>query len=353
MEMNNPNLIASFKIILNGKALETNYNVAVKSVSFQEELNVPGMFSLQLSLIQAEEYSFEGISLKEFEPGREVKLLMGLDQNKELIRGEITALDIDFSEGCSATVRGYDPLHRLRFGTKKGSIQNMKESELISDLIRDSGLKLKFSGEDSQNKYLFQNNVPNFEYLMERARNIGYEVLVSGSDLLFRPPQDNAPSVVTLQNRLDLKNFSVQLGALTQGSEMEQREYDPMKKTAIVSKTQKGNQSDTGFTISEKYRKSTTVNTSGQVFSEAEAERKAKALQDELLQGFIQGSGTCIGNPSVRAGNTVEIKGCGSRFSGKYYITSTTHSFNWNEGYMTQFQVRRKEIKDSKSNKGS
>jgi phage protein D len=52
------------------------------------------------------------------------------------------------------------------------------------------------------------------------------------------------------------------------------------------------------------------------------------------------GQGKCLGNPEIRAGNTMEIKGLGKRISGVYYIISTVHSIKKGV-YNTSFKVRR------------
>ena len=39
-------------------------------------------------------------------------------------------------------------------------------------------------------------------------------------------------------------------------------------------------------------------------------------------------TGTTVGLPDLRAGQRVRIKGVGSRFSGTYFVTKTTHTIN-------------------------
>jgi phage protein D len=55
---------------------------------------------------------------------------------------------------------------------------------------------------------------------------------------------------------------------------------------------------------------------------------------------FITGEGTAIGNTDIRAGEVVELNGLGKRFSGLYYITSSTHEVG-PKGYRTRFTVGR------------
>ena len=46
------------------------------------------------------------------------------------------------------------------------------------------------------------------------------------------------------------------------------------------------------------------------------------------------------GLPSLCAGVKVNIEGIGARFSGTYYVTSTTHTLG-ESGYITRFDARR------------
>jgi len=65
-------------------------------------------------------------------------------------------------------------------------------------------------------------------------------------------------------------------------------------------------------------------------------------LRDLLprLNNRLTGSGSTIGNPSIKAGAVINLEGLGEQFSGLYRITSATHSID-SGGYRTNFQVRK------------
>lgn len=70
------------------------------------------------------------------------------------------------------------------------------------------------------------------------------------------------------------------------------------------------------------------------------------ALQEILsellprLNNRLTGSGSCIGDPRIKAGAVINFEGLGDQFSGLYRITSATHSLD-GSGYRTSFQVRK------------
>jgi phage protein D len=55
---------------------------------------------------------------------------------------------------------------------------------------------------------------------------------------------------------------------------------------------------------------------------------------------MVKASATTVGLPDLRAGRRVQIAGVGSRFSGTYFVTDTSHTIG-DGGYTTRFNARR------------
>jgi uncharacterized protein len=67
----------------------------------------------------------------------------------------------------------------------------------------------------------------------------------------------------------------------------------------------------------------------------------------DQLKRMVKATGTTVGLPKLRAGCKVQIGApgknkLGSRLSGTYFVTATTHVFNSN-GYTTKFEARRED----------
>src|SRR6185295_576726 len=71
------------------------------------------------------------------------------------------------------------------------------------------------------------------------------------------------------------------------------------------------------------------------------AKTLALARLETLALKYISGEWVCHGNPALVAGAVVEISGVGTKFSGKYYVSSATHTMNMEQGYRTKLNVRR------------
>jgi phage protein D len=75
------------------------------------------------------------------------------------------------------------------------------------------------------------------------------------------------------------------------------------------------------------------------VFSQAEADQRAKAALNERAKDFLTGDGESMGLPELRPGRNVELAGLGAPFSKTYYIQQATHKIDTN-GYRTRFKVK-------------
>jgi phage protein D len=194
-------------------------------------------------------------------------------------------------------------------------------------------------------KYVLQNNETDLEFLHARAARIGYEIFVTDQDLHFRAPDFGGGEELTFSPDQDLIEFRPRLSTMSQVDKVAVRGWNPAKKEEIVGKA-KGASSTMGNTTGpnaakQAFDSSETARTQSPVFSLEEAEEIAKGRFDEMALAYISGEGVCIGRSELRAGIVIRIEGLGQRFSGSYYVTSTTHSVTPNNGYRTAFTVRR------------
>ena len=75
------------------------------------------------------------------------------------------------------------------------------------------------------------------------------------------------------------------------------------------------------------------------MFTQAEADQRAKAALNERAKQFLTGEGEVVGLPEVRPDRNVQLDGLGVPFSKVYYIQQATHKIDSN-GYRTRFKVK-------------
>lgn len=347
MNSNTPFTVPAFKIEVDGREISAQTMSAVQSVRFEEDINTASMFVINIFTSDIEKGTWRFLDLEEFSLGREVKLYMGMDSIVEMMVGEITSIEPSFGEDFSfVEIRGYDRLHRLRFGRKTRTYSNMKDSDIASSIASEWGLSSKVIDSTTLHPYLFQKNQSDLEFVLDRAKRIRYEVFVNDKTLYFRPSKENDAKSLILEYRVDFDELNLKLSARYGGSEIKVQGWDFTKKKMIFASARKGDEiskmsaEELGTDMTESaFGSSSSVVVDENMLDTSEAEKVANARYNAHLVESVKGDGNCMGIPELRAGNTVEINGIG-RFSGIYYVVSTSHVID-NMGYNTSFKVRR------------
>ncbi|MFZ5986677.1 MAG: phage late control D family protein [Bacillota bacterium] len=340
--------VANYRIKLNGSEISREFMASVEGITIEDEINLPSIFSIKLNMVDFKNGKWQGIDLKAFKPGDKVTVSVGLDKVEPMISGEITSLDLNLCEHSQLELRGYDFLHRLRMGTRNKAFIKKKDSEIVSEIAREHGLTAVVDDTKTTYPYLFQNNLSNFEFLLQRAARIDYEVYTEDKKLYFvKSRSQKAPELPELKYRIDFEQLSLELRTLTRGSEVEVRGWDVKEKKEVKGLAKKGDETtkmggkESGFEFSAKaLEKSPVAVAEDYLVDRSEAQNVALAQYNTLLREFITGEGKCWGNPLLRAGKTVKLSGIDERFSGIYYIVSTVHSID-STGYTTTFKVKR------------
>lgn len=340
-----------FKVVINGKEITKEALGAIESVKFEEEVNTSRMFTMKLSSFDFDDGSFRFIDLDDLCLGSEMKLHMGMDSDVLMMTGEIVSFEPHFGEeGSTVEINSYDQLHRLGFGKKQRTFSNKTDSELATLIAGDWNLSSSVENTQIKYQHIWQYNQSDFEFLSERARRIRFELSVEDKTLFFKPSQENNSPSLTLEYKVDLAEFSVRLRTLYMGSEFFVKGWDFSKKEPISAIAKEDDKisdmaaEEIGTKMTKKAFMSGLSTVSSALLNQKienslDAKKLAVAQYNSQLVDTVTGEGKCAGIPELRAGKTIELKGIG-RFSGIYYVTSTTHVID-NEGYNVSFRVRR------------
>ncbi|RKP46831.1 phage late control D family protein [Trinickia fusca] len=336
-----------FRILKNRQALPTSVIAAIQRVDVENEINVPTMFSFKLNIVSAVG-AWQDVNLDIFKPGDEVAVFLGIDELTQLVNGEITAIEPHFSAYSTATIRGFDRMYWLKFGTRTRTYQKLSDSAIVAEVARNAGLSVKLSGNTGViNDYVLQNNLTDYDFLMLRCAQINYELLMDGTTLVFRPSAEGASPQRTLNFPLDASDVQLAMRVPTLGKQVTVTGYDVASNKVLTALTSSGTAQDkmggkeTGYELTQNFPDS-SVRYERPNISTPEALQKVSAAQYQRNLGqFIEGSTSVLGDPNLVAGANVKLTGLSQRFNGIYYVTSSTHSFDLDEGYRTELKLRR------------
>jgi phage protein D len=383
--------VPRFEIKIAGVSLPRDVLRDVLQVTYKDNIKELDSFELTVSNWDAAERKFKYVgaetteSLQKnplhrlFDPCRHnVEVLMGYGGDLPLmLKGNFTTMEPNFpsSGGPTLALRGLNVLHKLRTKQHTYAWTNKTESEIAKDFesLPDPDKKgqkqfplpveinPKALGDEKPLDYVAQNNQYDIDFLLARARRIGYVIFIKEEErergrvvkpqrLYFGPSDANHPGlrVVTFEMKwgVSLIDFKPTLTTANQIKSVTVNGWDRSKKKPI---TGKASLDDPKLKLNRDLHKLLERCDAREehvvdepVFTQKQADERAKAILLDRSKELVKASGTCIGLPDLRAGQRVRITGLGARFSGEYFITDTTHTIN-DSGYVTKFNARRED----------
>jgi hypothetical protein len=360
-------------------------------------LHLPDMFELTFVDEEGSLASDAGLEI-----GTKIEIFAGKEADSDttsLIKGEVTSIEAICQDALIFTViRGYEKAHRLQRAKRTKTFVNMTDSDIASQVARNAGLDIgDVQSTSVTHDHIAQVAQTDWDFLSQRAREIGYETGVVAGEFFFRPASGSssgglggalgavasaAASMLGMSSKLMFKDnlisFYPRISAANITPNVEVRVWD--SKGARVVTSQADAASGTA-TIDDQVPKdlansftdglipplpslpalppipglpkidfgTSPSNTAYVVVdrplafgpsADKAVEEAAKGLADHISSTFAEAEGDALGDPSIQAGAQVDIDGVPEQFIGKWTVTNARHVFDANEdGYHTRFWV--------------
>lgn len=339
--------LPKFYIKIGGADVPPDFMDNVIEIVVDSSLYLPEMFTILL-----DDPTLKWVDSSLLELGKEVEISAQAEASTtgaqgQLIVGEISALEPEFSAmgQTSMLVRGYNKSHRLHRGKKTRTFLKQTDSDVVRKIAGEVGLTPMLDTTSIRYDYILQHNQTNMEFLQARAERIGFKVYAAAGKLYFKKGDAVLGSGPTLKFGEELIKFQPQLAATHQTDKMKVLGWDAKQKRPITAEVgpngalNQGGVGKTGGAAAQSaFGAAEMVVVDQPIFTSDEAKALAQGVADDQGGEFIQAEGVCFGQPGVKAGYTVTIQGVGTRFSGKYFVTSATHIYN-QDGYETHFSI--------------
>ena len=354
----------SFNIVTGNQSLVLNLQLEVGSVEVRNSLKAEDRFSFVINnafdITKREFIKIDGKTLPEFfDFGLPIDIFMGYGDRSHLdlmLSGVVTELSTSFpSSGApQLTVSGFDHSYCLTKGSRsEGFGENKRDSDAVRRLADLYGLNPKVEDTKVVHAKIAMSQESPATFLKRLAERNGFEWFVHHKDLFFRKPANDERGIIELKWGEGLVSFSPEIKLSEQVSQVEVYGWNVQTKKPIVGKARKGDEPGRDATRASGKRrqsgaeylqkvcrdnKETTLRVREPVFSQQQADQRAKAILKGRAEGFVGGSGESIGIPELRADTNVALRGLGDFFNTTLYVRETTHTVNAS-GYRTTFQV--------------
>ena len=108
-----------------------------------------------------------------------------------IFKGELVGIEPNHSPGGNqVSLRAFDRLHRLTRGRKSKTYQDQSDQDVAATIAQEYGLSLEAGSTPTiKHAHIYQHNQTDLEFLLARARTIGFQVWCEDSKLFFEAPR--------------------------------------------------------------------------------------------------------------------------------------------------------------------
>lgn len=353
--------VPAFRIVVSGQSIDTTVAHDVISMTFRDSLNAFDSVDIVLNnwdddatgathFRYAVDDGAPHADLFAFDANRLVVVEMGYRDvsTVQVLSGTVESLEPHYTTGSAPTltVRLVDKLKQLRKEDKTHAWTDTSVADIARAIATQNGLTIAVTArnDDEQQPYILQDAQPDIVFLMRQARRLGYDLFANADGTLRMTPSSGAATTVyTLGFRRSIIDFAPRWTTNDQYATVQVNGRDQEGKgtfTGSASRDEIGLNADlephVAAEVAGKKRKLVNM----PLHVNGQGKQLAREMQRSFMEGMVTATVTCPGLPDIRSGRVVQITDAGSRISGLYRVTSTTHTID-DSGYRTSFTARR------------
>ena len=335
--------VALYSVLIGGAAVDEELSSRIREVRILSYLRLPDMCTLSIVYQKGKEGEDQPIDSHPFDIGKSLEVKLGArDQltTTSLFKGQVVSQELNFGAGgVELMVRGFDRSHVLIRARKVSTYQNQTTSDIVTKILSDAGFTAQCDSTGDPHEFMQQDNETDWDFIWRLAERVGFEFVVQDTNAYFRKPSAENP--VDLQWPETLRSFSPRVTATQQAQQVTLAAFDPKNKQTIgVTVSSPHQVARIGVersSVASAFEGADVHIATEPVKTQGEGQAVAQALLDKLANGYIAAEGVSDGNPSIRAGASVQVSGLGTKFSGLYRVAAATHILRGGATYETHF----------------
>lgn len=328
--------LISVSITINGNAVDSAYQVV--SVEVVKEINKVPFARLRILDGSPATQDFKISNSDDFVPGNTIEISAGYESNNQTIfSGIITKQGLRIRRNASyLIVECRDKAIKMTLGRKSVNYQNMKDSDVITQVVSTYGLTPAVGDTTGTLAEVIQYYTTDWDFVLSRADINGYLVIVDDGTFTSQKPATSGSPVIRVAYGESLLHIDLEMDATTQLSSVQSSAWD-IASQAVINATS----SDPGLTLPGNITTATlsavaapsTLNlqTVASVGQES-LQNWANAQQIKSVLSKIKGTLIFQGSSLVKPGVLIQLDGLGDRFNGNGFVSAVHHIIddgNW------------------------
>ncbi len=326
-------------LTLYSEGAELDPAIGVASITITNAVNKIPVARIELHDGNMPEQSFPLSDGKDFDPGKKIKIEAGYGSEQAVIFEGIVvkhSIRIDSSNDARLVVECRDEAVKMTVGRRNANFVDTRDSELITQLIGNAGLKSEVTTTSIQYQELTQYYCSDWDFILSRAEFNGLLVITESGKVSVMPPATGAEPELEITYGNDLLEMQADIDARSQFKKVDSASWDPARQDLAT-----GNAAPESMKLQGDLDAANLANVLGlasfQLQTPAELgvdELKAWARAQQIKSGLarVRGRMKFQGSARAKPGTLIELKGVGNHFNGKVFVSSVTHQVgdgNW------------------------
>lgn len=285
------------------------------------------------------EDDFPVSNMEVFAPGKQIAIHAGYGSRQQMIfDGVVVRHGIKITDNNEARLQ-IECKHKavaLTIGKNNANYVNMKDSDIIHQLLSRCGVSTDVTATSTQHKEIVQFYSSDWDFIVARAEANGFLVVLDDTSIIIKAPQTSTAAVLKVTYGTDLMSFQADIDARTQLCSVMGAAWDPATQTVVqqtaspVSLYPQGNLEASALAKvagPASFRLQTTVPLETDDIKSWALARQMKAALAKI-RGKMKFQGSALAKP----GAMIELVGVGKRFSGSVFVSAVKHEIshgNW------------------------
>ena len=330
--------LPKLNVTLDGAPLAPVARRALGECLVRQALSLPSLCELVFFDPVLDGGGFEGLR-----PGAALRAAVE-GESVTLFDGEITAVNHRFGPdgGRELRVRAYDRLHRLRTRQVVRTHVDMNLADLARQFVTDLDVDVQAADAGPVWPLLVQYWQSDFDLLRETAERSGSYFYLHDGVLQLLSLDGLEDTAIALALGHSLVEAEVDVNADGACREVETLAWDPWlatprsgQATRARSGREVNAEADPAATGGEPRR----ILAGRALQDDREAEALAQAELDRRTANEVVFTGVANGNPALRPGARVEVRGLAPAVSGRYVLTQAVHRIDRRHGYLSELDT--------------
>jgi len=329
--------VVTFTVLVDGEQILDTFNVL--SINVVKEINKIPYAKIVLKDGDPSLEDFEVSNTEVFVPGNEIEVLAGYrSEESTIFKGIIIkhGIKVKKSKASVLVVECRDESVKLTVGRKNKYYYEIKDSEVIEEILSNYDLEKKVETTEVKHKELVQYYSTDWDFILSRADVNGKLVFVDDGKILINKPDLKQESVLSLIYGATILEFEAEMDARTQFSSVKSKTWDYANQEIIESDSEDPAITEQGNLSSDDLSDvigldALEIQHAGEISNqELQSWANAGMLRSRLAK--IQGRVSFQGCADVKPGNIIKLNGVGERFNGNVFVSAIRQEIsggNW------------------------